>query len=96
MANYSRTESLQDAVANTFNGEMCNICRMVAAARQQERSHAPAPGVKLETKLLFFFQSVPAVVVEAPGRMAWRPAPARSLTQERAMPAVPPPRSGVV
>jgi len=93
IANYSRTEGLGNAITDTFGGQMCSICRMVAKAHQEEQSRAPIPSLKRENKVQFFFQAVPVVTVKAPDQLAWSPTEVRILSQERAMPPVPPPRT---
>ncbi len=93
IANYSHNEDLGSAIGDTFSGRMCSICRMVAKAHQQERSRAPMPSLERENKVLFFFEAAPVVAVKTPLELAWRPTEARILSQGRAMPPVPPPRT---
>ena len=92
MADHSRTMALSKAVSKTFDGEMCPICRMVARARQKEQPQPNAPEVKLEGKILLFFQAVPAVMVEAPRAVACLPGDSSAMTKDRSAPPVPPPK----
>jgi hypothetical protein len=95
MTHYVRSESLGAAVSDTFSGEMCSICRMVAAAHQQEQSRSPVAPLKLESKILLFFQSSPAVAIaDRPGVLLGSPA-AKMHSCDRALPPVPPPRGAV-
>jgi len=95
-SDHARTMPLSRALAKTFDGEMCNICRMVANAKQEERSRSGFPEVKLESKILLFFQAVPNIVVERPPLIAWRPTHAVVVAAGRSAPPVPPPRAGLV
>jgi len=92
MADHSRTMTLSDAVSKTFDGEMCPICRMVAKARQKEQSQSNVPEVRIESKILLFFQAVPAVIVGAPRAVACFPGDASAMTKDRSAPPVPPPK----
>jgi len=92
MAGHAKTMPLSQAVTKTFDGEMCGICRMVAHARKQERSRSDCPEMKMEAKVLLFFQAVPRVVVAPPRSTAWRPSEAAAVTAGRSAPPVPPPR----
>jgi hypothetical protein len=92
MAGHSRTMSLSSAVAKTFDGEMCPICRMVAKARQKEQSQSNVPETKLAGKVLLFFQAVPEAVVEAPCAVACFSCDATAMTKDRSAPPVPPPK----
>ena len=98
MANYSRTEALPAAVTDAFTGQMCSICRMVAAAHAQEQKSTPAlPSGQTQSspkaKILLFFQRSPQVTLQTPGAIAYRPTEVRAYSQSRATPPVPPPRS---
>ena len=95
MANHSRTMPLAKAVTKTFDGEMCPICRMVANAKQQERSRSAVPEVKIGSKILLFFQAAPKVIVEAPRSVAWCPSEAPVMTVDRPAPPLPPPRAAL-
>jgi hypothetical protein len=90
---HAQSMPLTQAVAKTFDGEMCGICRMVANAKKQEQSRSNVPELKMESKILLFFQAAPKVVVEAPRSAAWRPTEATVVTAGRSAPPVPPPRA---
>jgi hypothetical protein len=92
---HAQAMPLAQAVAKTFDGEMCDICRMVADAKQQEQSRSHLPELKLESKILLFFQPAPGFVVEVPRSAAWRPTEAAVMTTGRSAPPVPPPRADV-
>lgn len=95
VANYSQAMPLAQAVAKTFDGEMCNICRMVANAQQQERSRSDVPEAKIESKIFFFFQDAPRMVVEAPCAAVSFPSDSSAMTEGRSAPPVPPPRASL-
>ena len=95
MAMDSRTMPLPEAVIKILDGEMCPLCSLVAKAKQQERSRSDVPEARIESKLLFFFQAVPKVMVEAPGAVAWLPSDSPAMTAVRSAPPVPPPRAAL-
>ncbi len=92
---HAQAMPLSQAVAKTFDGEMCAICRMVADAKKQEQSRSNVPEPKMETKILLFFQAAPRVVVDAPRSATWHPTEAVVMTTGRSAPPVPPPRADV-
>jgi len=83
------------AVRKTFDGEMCPICRMVAAAKRQEQRQPGIPEVKIESKLLLFFQAGTPVVVVAPNLEFVRPSDLSLPGQVCFAPPVPPPRQAM-
>jgi hypothetical protein len=91
-ATYSRTMPLATAVKLTFGGEMCGICRMVAAAKQREQNRSQAPGAKIDAKILLFFQEAPRVVVRTPCPVGRFGVDSFATAEERPAPPVPPPR----
>ena len=92
MAKYSRAMPLSEALAKTFEGEMCDICRIVANAQKQERSRPGILEARIEGKILLFFQAVPKVIVDAPRPAGWFPGDLPVMTSARPAPPVPPPR----
>ncbi len=96
MANYSCAESLPQAVADTFQGPYCRLCRAVAQAKQQEKAPLGLPTEKLSAKVLLFFQATPRFVLTAPGEMGQVSRLEQVHSRDRAMPPVPPPRIGSV
>jgi hypothetical protein len=96
MANYSCAESLPQAVADTFQGPACSLCRAVAQAKQQEKAPASLPTEKLSAKVLLFFQATPRFVIAAPGMLGQVSSVRPVHSRDRAMPPVPPPRFGSV
>jgi len=95
VVNHSRAMPLAQAVRKTFDGELCSICRMVAKAEKQERANSDIPNTKFESKILFFFQAVPKVIVAAPCPVVWCPTEGTAVTAGRSSPPVPPPRAGL-
>ena len=90
--NHTRSMPFSRAVTKTFDGEMCGLCQMVANAKKQDQSRSNLPELKMESKILLFFQAAPRVVVDAPRTAAWRPTEAVVVTAGRSAPPVPPPR----
>jgi hypothetical protein len=88
----SRSMPLSTAVTQTFSGEMCPICQLVANAQKQEKSRSEIPESKLAGKILLYFQKPPAVVVVAPDGGAWFTGNPPVATEGRVAPPVPPPR----
>jgi hypothetical protein len=92
---HMRTMSLSAAVARTFDGEMCPICRMVAKAKAQQQSQPVAPDVKGDTRILLFCQTAPTTVVDRPTVFPWRVVDCLECAELRLDPPVPPPRFAV-
>jgi hypothetical protein len=93
IAGHTQAMALSQAVAKTFDGEMCSLCRMVNDAKKQEQSRSNFPELKQERKMVLFFQAVPNVVVESPLLATWYPAEVTVVTAGRAAPPLPPPRA---
>lgn len=93
VVNYSRSMPLMQAVQRTFSGEMCGVCELVNSAGQKEKEQSPAPGGKLETKLVFLAQ--PAVAYAAPAVQSqdWSVQDLTLAGADRAAPPTPPPRA---
>lgn len=93
LVNYSRTMSWTQAVEKTFSGEMCSVCRAVAAAKQQAQENAPAvPGDKYVGKILLLCQPVPRFVFSSPEVRRWSLSDREAFGALRSAPPVPPPR----
>lgn len=92
---HARAMPLAQAITQTFDGEMCPLCRLVATAKRQERSRSDAPPQKTASKALLFFQPISPVHVEPSRAASWRPGEASLVTVERARPPLPPPRPAV-
>jgi hypothetical protein len=90
LANNLCTESLSQAVANTFDGDHpCPLCRAIAAAKKSEKkSEALASSLKFE-----FPPAQSGLALTAPPRP--QPAPALDFFPQscRQKPPTPPPRS---
>lgn len=96
-ANYSRTMPWSKAIERTFSGEMCGVCRTVAAAKQQERENAPVvPGNESGTKVLLVYQPAASFVFSLSEPSAWPPSDQQLMGMPRAAPPVPPPRNLLV
>jgi hypothetical protein len=97
MAVHAETESVSQAVADTFSGEMCSICRLVAAAHQQEqKSRAPGTLVKLESKIVLFLEPALTFQIARQPSQIVRASDPQMDSRGRAMPPVPPPRIAAV
>ncbi len=89
----ARTESLAAAISDTFSGEMCDLCRIVTKAHQDDKSPAPLLALKLEARPLLYFQPAPAIVIAPPGATGLVSMRLLVDSQGRPMPPVPPPRA---
>ena len=94
IAGYVRTMPLVDAIRLTFTADnLCPVCEIVKEAKQQQDGTTPAPGGKLDGKLLLVFPPESRLWIEAGAaeRWVWRddPLPVR----ERPVPPLPPPRA---
>ena len=90
LAQNTRCESLQEAVAKTFDGRHpCALCRQIAKARQSEKK----PDLQIEFKKLEFPPLSAAFVFQAPDdfRLLGQFTSTAPMLAER--PPVPPPRS---
>ena len=95
-AGYSRTMPWCDALQKTFSGEMCGVCRAVAAAKQHEHENAPAlPGDKGFVKIALLCQPVPTIICSAPEIPRWSLSDVEAEGVLRSAPPVPPPRNTV-
>ncbi|HEY3755380.1 MAG TPA: hypothetical protein VGL42_04460 [Opitutaceae bacterium] len=90
VAGHAESMSLTQAVAKTFDGEMCPLCQVVAKAKQQ--SHNQTPSVRSEAKLLLFFHTASVAVIPGPRVLREWPADAPAPDAIRWAPPVPPPR----
>jgi hypothetical protein len=90
--NYSRAMPVEAAVARTFDGEMCSICRLVANAKKQEQSRSSLPEIKVQSKQLLFCQIPSPLFIEVPLITVWRPCDTPALAELNFAPSVPPPR----
>jgi len=91
-ASHARAMPLVQALSQTFDGEPCPICRLVATARRQERSPSDAPVQKTGIKTVLFFQTISPMQLEPPHPVMWRPDETSLVTVERSRPPLPPPR----
>lgn len=91
VVNYSQTMPLLDAVQRTFNGEMCSVCRVVKAVKQQEKQ-TTLPNDNLDTKLIFVYQPAPEFIAPALDSAAWSHSDMQPRGASRSAPPTPPPR----
>lgn len=91
IANHSRNMTLIDAVKKTFDGEMCNVCLAVKAAKQQE-SRTTVPSGKFEGKIILVYQPTTEVILTAPDSSGWPHGDREPLSALRSAPPTPPPR----
>lgn len=94
-AGYSQAMSLGAAARKTFSGEMCGLCKVVQAGKQEQEQSAskPLPG-KGDVKLLdacpvTAMAKVPPPIRRIVGLVASTPG---SAGRERMPPPLPPPR----
>ena len=92
MAQYTRTMPVAEAAQKTFGGEMCGVCRMVARAREPQRSRPSAPPAPAEERLVLFLQDTGLRIARSPSAPVPHPAAMAAVTVGRQAPPVPPPR----
>jgi hypothetical protein len=91
-ASYSRIMSVESALRLTFKPDnLCNVCRMVKAAKQQQEQSPAAPSKALG-KILLVFAPVPIVVVASVPSEPWPVGMKTMRSAERSAPPIPPPR----
>jgi hypothetical protein len=90
-ASYSRTMSVESALRLTFKPDnLCAVCRLVKAVRQQEQS--PAAPLKERGKILLVFAPVPVEVIASAPSERWPVEIKTMRSAERRAPPIPPPR----
>ncbi len=93
---YARSMPLLRAVEKTFDGDnLCSVCELVQGAKQQETDQAALAGAKAPEKL-FVTHVVARLVYASPAALPVAtilPQPGL-VSAERAIPPLPPPRSG--
>jgi hypothetical protein len=91
-ASYSRTMSVESALRLTFKPDnMCAVCKLVKAAKQQQEQSPVAPSKTLG-KILLVFAPVPTVVVASVPSEQWPVGMKMMRSAERCAPPIPPPR----
>jgi hypothetical protein len=91
-AGYSRIMSVESALRLTFKPDnMCSVCKMVKAAKQQQEQTPAAPS-KTSGKILLVFAPVPTVVVASIPSGRWLVGMITMRSAERGAPPIPPPR----
>jgi len=95
IAGYSRNMSFERAVAKTFAPEtMCNLCRAVAAAKQQAEKNPAMPVTKIPGKIPLLCAPSRLAVFGSHFKLTRLVAPLGALASiERPAPPVPPPRT---
>jgi hypothetical protein len=91
-ASYSRIMPLESALRLTFKPDnMCSVCKLVKAAKQQQEQ-SPAAPLKARGKILLVFAPVPTVVIAAISTEQWSVGMKTMRSAERSAPPIPPPR----
>lgn len=90
---YSAAMSVSQAVQRTFSGEMCEVCRAVRQAKQQEQSSNLPPDAA-KAKLVMLCPPAPQFVFLAPVGAAWSLSDRDPISAGRPVPPTPPPRVG--
>ena len=95
IAGYSRTMSLEAAIAKTFTPEtMCTLCRAVAAAKEQAAKDPAAPVVKPLGKIVLVCSPTRLAVFDSRFSLdRLVPPPTALVSAERPAPPSPPPRA---
>ncbi|HWA86747.1 MAG TPA: hypothetical protein VG710_11020 [Opitutus sp.] len=95
IAGYSQRMSFTEAVAKTFTPEtMCNLCRVVAAAKQQAGKNPAVPVAKTAGKIPLVCAPVHVVVFGSHFALAHLLAPLGApVSTGRSAPPSPPPRA---
>ncbi len=90
--NYSRIMPLASALRLTFKPDnMCSVCKMVKAAKQQQEQ-TPAAPAKTLGKILLVFAPVSTVVIASVPSGPWPVGMITMRSAERGAPPIPPPR----
>jgi len=93
--NYSRIMPLASALRLTFQPDnLCNVCKLVKAAKQQQEQSSAAP-LKALGKILLVFAPVPTVVVASVPTEPWPVETIKMGSVGRGAPPIPPPRGFV-
>jgi hypothetical protein len=83
---------LESALRLTFKPDnLCDVCKMVKAAKQQQEQ-SPAATAKEFGKILLVFAPAPTVVVASASKMSWPPCARTMCSVDRGAPPIPPPR----
>ena len=94
-ARYSQTMSLSSALQKTFSADgMCDICNLVAAAKQKESDAGSAPDSTGKSFGKLFIVFAPTVLKPAvlPITLWWSPGDQSIPSADRAAPPLRPPR----
>jgi hypothetical protein len=88
---YANTMSLSEAVEETFDGEMCELCKVVNEAKQQEQT---IPEQSLSKQKFLLICPASSVFVSAPLQSArWLNTSVLWHSHLRGEPPLPPPRA---
>ena len=91
-AGYSRIMSVESALRLTFKPDnMCSVCKMVKAAKQQQEQTPAAPSKTLG-KILLVFAPAPTVVIASLPSGQWPVEMKTMCSAERGAPPIRPPR----
>ena len=90
--NNSQTMPLASALRRTFQPDnMCAVCKLVKAAKQQQEQSPVAPSKALG-KILLVFAPVPTVIIASVPSGQWPVGIKIMRSAERNAPPIPPPR----
>jgi len=90
-AGYSKTMGLEEAARLTIEGEMCELCRAVDRAKQEERKETPNPESG-KCKVVLICQTPQHLVFEVPPVVEWLAGEYIPLERPGDAPPTPPPR----
>jgi hypothetical protein len=91
-ADYSRIMSVESALRLTFKPDnMCSVCKLVKAAKQQQEQ-SPAAPLKARGKILLVFAPVPAMIIASEPSEQWPVESKLMRSTELSAPPIPPPR----
>jgi hypothetical protein len=94
-ASYSRIMPVESALRLTFRPDnMCSVCKLVKAAKQQQEQSPVAPSKTLG-KILLVFAPAPTVVIAVVPTEQWPVGMIAICSAERGAPPIPPPRDFV-
>ncbi len=93
IVDHARTMSVSAAVSQTFDGEMCSVCRLVQKAKQQEQPKSGRSETAAGDRLLLFSHRASALVLAAPRLLVRLAEPDARVETCARQPAVPPPRA---
>ena len=93
-ARYSQSMSYVEAARLTFTADnLCDLCEIVASAKQDPASDQPAPASAGTQKILLALSPLTAITLPAPGTHSWSLSDMTLPEPTTTGPPVPPPRA---